>query len=206
MGKIVEWAQGFALAMGAPGLFVVAILDSSILTLPEINDILVVLLVTRHKARLALYAGAATAGSIVGSLVLFMIGRKGGEAVLEKRFSVERSNRARAFIQKYGVMAIIIPSLLPPPMPFKMFVLLSGVARLPVEPLHHGRRDRARHALLRRGAAGASLRGSDDGVSPRAQLDGGARPGDRARRGARRLRPRQQSKRRERPLKYPGND
>lgn len=131
MGKIVEWAQGFALALGAPGLFVVAILDSSILTLPEINDILVVLLVSRHKARLALYAGAATAGSIVGSLVLFTIGRKGGEAVLQKRFSVERSNRARAFLQKYGVMAIIIPSLLPPPMPFKMFVLLSGVARLP---------------------------------------------------------------------------
>src|SRR5262245_32986304 len=131
MGKIVEWAQGFALALGAPGLFVVAILDSSILTLPEINDILVVLLVTRHESRLVLYAGAATAGSIVGSLVLFTIGRKGGEAVLQKRFSVERSNRARGFIQKYGVMAIIVPSLLPPPMPFKMFVLLAGVARLP---------------------------------------------------------------------------
>ena len=132
MSRIVEWAQGFALALGAPGLFVVAILDSSILTLPEINDILVVLLVTRHNARLALYAGAATAGSIVGSLVLFTIGRKGGEAVLQKRFSVERSARARAFIEKYGVLAVIIPSLLPPPMPFKMFVLLSGVARMSV--------------------------------------------------------------------------
>ena len=132
MRRIVEWAQGFALALGAPGLFVVAILDSSILTLPEINDILVVLLVTRHNARLALYAGAATAGSIVGSLVLFTIGRKGGEAVLRKRFSVERSTRAMAFIEKYGVLAIIIPSLLPPPMPFKMFVLLSGVARMSV--------------------------------------------------------------------------
>lgn len=130
MGKIVEWAQGFALALGAPGLFVVAILDSSILTLPEINDLLVVLLVTRHKARFALYAGAATAGSIVGSLFLFTIGRKGGEAVLHKRFSVERSARAMAFIEKYGLLAIIIPSLLPPPMPFKMFVLLSGVARM----------------------------------------------------------------------------
>jgi len=132
MSRIVEWAQGFALALGAPGLFVVAILDSSILTLPEINDILVVLLVTRHNAFLALYAGAATAGSIVGSLVLFTIGRKGGEAVLQKRFSVERSTRAKAFIEKYGVLAIIIPSLLPPPMPFKMFVLLSGVARMSV--------------------------------------------------------------------------
>jgi membrane protein YqaA with SNARE-associated domain len=132
MSRIVTWAQGFALALGAPGLFVVAILDSSILTLPEINDILVVLLVTRHNARLALYAGAATAGSIVGSLVLFAVGRKGGEAVLQKRFSVERSTRARAFIEKYGVLAIIIPSLLPPPMPFKMFVLLSGAARMSV--------------------------------------------------------------------------
>ena len=132
MSRIVEWAQGFALALGAPGLFVVAILDSSILTLPEINDILVVLLVSRHNALLALYAGAATAGSIVGSLVLFAVGRKGGEAVLQKRFSVERSTRARAFIEKYGVLAIIIPSLLPPPMPFKMFVLLSGVARMSV--------------------------------------------------------------------------
>jgi membrane protein YqaA with SNARE-associated domain len=132
MGRIVEWAQRFALALGAPGLFVVAILDSSILTLPEINDILVVLLVTRHKARLALYVGAATAGSIVGSLVLFTIGRKGGEALLRKRFSVERSARAMAFIEKYGVLAIIIPSLLPPPMPFKMFVLLSGAARMSV--------------------------------------------------------------------------
>jgi len=130
MAKIVEWAQGFALALGAPGLFVVAILDSSILTLPEINDILVVLLVTRHKALLAVYAGAATAGSIVGSLLLFTLGRKGGEAVLHKRFSVERSARAMAFIEKYGLLAIIIPSLLPPPMPFKMFVLLSGVARM----------------------------------------------------------------------------
>jgi membrane protein YqaA with SNARE-associated domain len=131
MGRIVDWAQGFALALGAPGLFVVAILDSSFLTLPEINDILVVLLVTRHKSRLAWYAGAETAGSIVGSLFLYTIGRKGGEAVLRKRFSVERSERAKAFIQKYGVLAIIIPSLLPPPMPFKMFVLLSGVAKIP---------------------------------------------------------------------------
>jgi membrane protein YqaA with SNARE-associated domain len=125
---LVEWAQDFALALGAPGLFLVAIADSSFLTLPEINDILVVLMVTRHNTRLALYAGAATAGSIAGSLVLFSIGRKGGEALLHKRFSVERSARAMALIQKYGVLAIIIPSLLPPPMPFKMFVLLSGIA------------------------------------------------------------------------------
>jgi membrane protein YqaA with SNARE-associated domain len=128
VGRVVEWAQDFALALGAPGLFLVAIGDSTFLTLPEINDILVVLMVTRHKTRLVLYAGAATAGSVVGSLLLFSIGRKGGEAFLQKRFSAERSARALAFIQRYGVLAVIIPSLLPPPMPFKMFVLLSGIA------------------------------------------------------------------------------
>jgi membrane protein YqaA with SNARE-associated domain len=132
MGRIVDWAQGLALSLGAPGLFIVAVLDSSVLSLPEINDILVVFMVTRHTTRLVLYAGAATLGSIVGSLALYAIGRKGGEAVLRRRFSVQRSDRAMAFIQKYGVMAIIIPSLLPPPMPFKMFVLLSGVARIPM--------------------------------------------------------------------------
>ena len=67
---------------------------------------------------------------VPGPSVLFTIGRKGGEAVLQKRFSVEQSARARAFIEKYGVLAVIIPSLLPPPMPFKMFVLLSGVGRM----------------------------------------------------------------------------
>jgi membrane protein YqaA with SNARE-associated domain len=131
MRRIADWAQSLALALGAPGLFLVAILDSSVLTLPEINDILVVLMVTEHNARLPLYAGAATAGSIVGSLLLYSIGRKGGEAVIRRRFNSARSDRALRAIQRYGVMAVIIPSLLPPPMPFKMFVLLSGVTGMP---------------------------------------------------------------------------
>jgi membrane protein YqaA with SNARE-associated domain len=132
MRRFVEWVQTLALSLGAPGLFIVAVLDSSFLSLPEINDILVVVMVTRHKARLVLYATAATLGSIAGSLVLYSIGRKGGEAVPRKRLDTARSERVLASIQRWGVMAIIIPSLLPPPMPFKMFVLLSGVARMPV--------------------------------------------------------------------------
>jgi membrane protein YqaA with SNARE-associated domain len=127
MRRIVDWAQTLALTLGAPGLFIVAILDSSVLSLPEINDILVVFMVTRHKARLALYAGAATLGSIVGSLLLYSIGRKGGEALLTNQLNSPRSARALAAIRRYGVMAIIVPSLLPPPMPFKVFVLLSGI-------------------------------------------------------------------------------
>jgi membrane protein YqaA with SNARE-associated domain len=132
MGRIVTELQDFALSLGAPGLFLIAVLDSSFMTLPEVNDILVVLMVTGHESRLALYAGAATLGSIAGSLVLYSIGRKGGEAIRRKRFDTPRGRRVLAALQRYGVMAIIVPSLLPPPMPFKMFVLLAGVSGMPL--------------------------------------------------------------------------
>jgi membrane protein YqaA with SNARE-associated domain len=132
MREIVEQLQAFALSVGAPGLFLIAVLDSSFMTLPEVNDILVVLMVTAHESRLALYAGAATLGSVVGSLVLYSIGRKGGEKVRRGKFDTPRGRRVLAAVQRYGVMAIIVPSLLPPPMPFKMFVLLAGVSGMPL--------------------------------------------------------------------------
>lgn len=132
MRRIVDWAQALALSLGAPGLFIVGVLDSSFLSVPEINDILVVWMVTRHKPRMVLYASAATLGSVCGCLVLYWIGRKGGSALVTKRFGSARGERALAAIQRYGVMAVIIPSLLPPPLPFKIFVLLSGVVRIPM--------------------------------------------------------------------------
>jgi membrane protein YqaA with SNARE-associated domain len=130
MRRFVDWIQSGALALGAPGLFVVAFLDSSFLSLPEINDLLLIWMVTRHKSRMVLYATAATLGSIAGCLVLYYLGRKGGDALVRRRFNSRRVDWALATMQRYGVMAVLIPSLLPPPAPFKIFVLLSGVARI----------------------------------------------------------------------------
>jgi membrane protein YqaA with SNARE-associated domain len=130
MRRFADWLQTTALAFGAPGLFVVAFLDSSFLSLPEINDLLLVWMVTRHKERMVLYAGAATLGSIAGCLTLYYIGRKGGDALVRKRFASSAVDRGTALFQRYGVIAVLIPSLLPPPAPFKIFVLLSGVARI----------------------------------------------------------------------------
>jgi membrane protein YqaA with SNARE-associated domain len=130
MKRFAEWIQSTALAFGAPGLFVVAFLDSSFLSLPEINDLLLIWMVTRHKARMPLYALAATLGSIAGCLVLYYLGRKGGDALVRRRFGTERVDRGLAVMQRHGVMAVLIPSLLPPPAPFKIFVLLAGVARI----------------------------------------------------------------------------
>ncbi len=127
MSEFVDRLRAFALAMGAPGLFVVAFLDSSFLSLPEINDLLLVFMVTQHKERMVLYAATATLGSLAGCLVLYYIGRKGDQWVA-RRFSPARVERAMATFRRYGVMAVLIPSLLPPPAPFKVFVLLAGVA------------------------------------------------------------------------------
>ncbi len=128
MGRAVQQVQALALALGAPGLFLVAFLDSSILSLPEIADLLVVYMVMRHRAWTAIYAVSATAGSLIGCLLLYYVGRKGGEALLRKRFSSKSVDRTLASFQRHGIMAVLIPSILPPPAPFKIFVLLAGVA------------------------------------------------------------------------------
>lgn len=132
MARIVAWVQAFALGIGGPGLFLVAFLDSSFLSLPEINDLLVVMLVVEHKARMPYYALMATLGSVAGCLVLYGLGRRGGEALVRRRFGGSRMTRALALSKRYGVFAVAVPAILPPPAPFKIFVLLAGVAAVPV--------------------------------------------------------------------------
>src|ERR687885_540006 len=105
MGRIVRRVYALAIAFGAPGLFLIAFLDSSFLSLPEISDLLVVSMVTHHKPRLLLYVIAATAGSIAGCLVMYQIGRKGGEAMVSKRFTSANVERALASVQRHGMMA-----------------------------------------------------------------------------------------------------
>ncbi|MCE2542393.1 MAG: DedA family protein [Acidobacteria bacterium] len=132
MARIVAWVQSVALTIGGPGLFFIAFLDSSFLSLPEINDLLVVLLVIQHKERMLYYALMATLGSLAGCLVLYYIGRKGGAALARRRFGGRSMERALALYQRYGALAIAIPAVLPPPSPFKVFVLLAGIAGVPV--------------------------------------------------------------------------
>src|SRR5262249_28230275 len=119
--------RALALAWGAPGLFVVAFLDSSFLPLPGITDVLLIVSVTRHKELMLFYAFATTLGSIAGCLVMHAIGKKGGEALVRERFAGSRVDSAMATLRRHGIMAVLIPSLLPPPAPFKIFVLLAGV-------------------------------------------------------------------------------
>jgi membrane protein YqaA with SNARE-associated domain len=126
MRGIVDRVRALALAWGAPGLFAVAFLDSSFLPLPGITDVLLIVLVTRHPSLAPLYIVATMTGSIAGCLVMHYIGKKGGEALVRKRFAGPRVEQAMASLQRHGVMAVLIPCLLPPPAPFKIFLLLAG--------------------------------------------------------------------------------
>ena len=127
MGRLVGRIRALALALGAPGLFLVAFLDSTFLPLPGATDLLLIVMITRHSEFVVWYILAAIAGSMVGCLVMHAIGKKGGEALVRKRFTGEKTERAMASLQRHGVIAVLVPSLLPPPAPFKIFVLLAGV-------------------------------------------------------------------------------
>jgi membrane protein YqaA with SNARE-associated domain len=126
--SFISWLYGFALGLGGPGLLAVAFLDSSFISLPQINDILVVLMVTQHKAWMPYYAAMATLGSIAGCYAIYYLAERGGEAFLRKRAHAKSIDRTLALYKRHGLMALMIPAILPPPAPFKLFVLLAGVA------------------------------------------------------------------------------
>ena len=131
MKTFVAWLYGIALAIGGPGLFAIAFLDSSFVSLPQINDILVVLMVTQHKTWMPYYAAMATLGSVVGCSTLYLVAERGGAAFLKKRLRAGQAERVLALYKKHGVLALVVPALLPPPAPFKLFVLMAGVAGVP---------------------------------------------------------------------------
>ena len=128
MDAFISWIYAFALTIGGPGLFTIAFLDSSFVPLPQINDLLIVLMVTGNKPLMAYYVVMATGGSLAGCYLIYYLAEKGGEAFLRKRVHAGRIDRVLAAYRRYGVLALVVPALLPPPAPFKLFVLMAGVA------------------------------------------------------------------------------
>ena len=128
-----QWLQDVFLAYGAIGLVGLAFIDSGLLPLPEAIDLLVVTMTMKHHYRLLEYSLAATAGSVAGCAFLYYIAAKGGHALLERRLGKERSDRIRKRLEKYEVATLLVASVLPPPMPFKAFVLGAGAMEMNVK-------------------------------------------------------------------------
>lgn len=113
---------------GGPGLAALALIDSSFLPLPEAVDALVMVLVVQHPGRWPYYAAMATGGSLVGCYVLYSLARSGGHAFLRRHLREGHVERGMAAFRKYGLLTVVVPAILPPPMPFKPFVFIAGVA------------------------------------------------------------------------------
>jgi membrane protein YqaA with SNARE-associated domain len=132
MTRIAAWIRDFAFTIGGFGIFIITFLDSSFLSFPEVTDFLIIVMVVRHPERVIFYSGMATLGSIAGCVALYFVGLKGGDALLRRRFHAHRIDRAMGLMRKYGGLALFVPALLPPPAPFKIFVLMGGVAAIPL--------------------------------------------------------------------------
>lgn len=130
MRSFLAWVHGVAIGLGGPGLFGIAFLDSSFLSLPQINDLLVVLMVTQHKEWMPYYAAMATLGSLAGCFVIYALAAKGGDAFLRRRMKQGALDRTLAAYKRHGLLALMVPALLPPPAPFKLFVLAAGIAKV----------------------------------------------------------------------------
>ena len=133
-GTIETWKAkivAFAAGLGAPGLFLISFLDSSVLTFPVINDLLLINLCMQRPERMPLYAFLAAFGSLLGCILLYFIARKGGEAVFHKRAGA-KGRAIRHWVEKNGFGGLLLAALLPPPTPFKFFVLASGVFEVPL--------------------------------------------------------------------------
>ena len=136
MHRLFVWVQEVLIPfLGAPGIFVAAFLDSSFLSIPEVNDFLMVTSCAAHPERAWLYVGMTTFGSLAGCSLLWWLGKRGGEGFLVRRFGTARVEQTRERFKKWDVMALAIPSMLPPPTPFKIFVLSAGVFGIPYRRL-----------------------------------------------------------------------
>ncbi|HEY9284111.1 MAG TPA: VTT domain-containing protein [Pyrinomonadaceae bacterium] len=132
--KITGWLESvseYLGAFGAAGLFAVALLDSSLVPMPGGADALTILLAGRYPERWPLYAAAAALGSTAGCVVLYYISRRAGRGALS-RFGERRQRRVKELIDRYDVLTVLVASVLPPPFPFKLFVISAGVFRFPV--------------------------------------------------------------------------
>ena len=129
--KLPGWLQKLVSVMGGGGLFAVAFFDSSILSFPFVTDGLVIQLSIAVPAKMPYYAAMAAAGSLCGCIWLYLLAKKGGEAYF-RRHASGRAEQVKKWVESRAFLSVFIPAILPPPFPFKIFVLAEGVFQVPL--------------------------------------------------------------------------
>jgi membrane protein YqaA with SNARE-associated domain len=125
LARYTAWILGLMKLFGIWGVFVIAFADSALLGMPV--DFVVATYVYRDRGRLLLYIAMASLGSALGSIPLYILGYLGGEKVLRKRISEERFLKIHRSFEAHEFWALMFPGMLPPPLPYKIFVLGAAV-------------------------------------------------------------------------------
>ena len=125
LGQISQYLISF----GPFGLFAIAFLDSVMVPMPGGVDAVLLLLAAARPSWLLIYVAAATIGSTIGCVALYRLSQRAGKKALS-RFSESKQKRVKDLLDRYDVMSVLVASLLPPPFPFKLFVISAGVFRL----------------------------------------------------------------------------
>ncbi|HKO45054.1 MAG TPA: VTT domain-containing protein [Pyrinomonadaceae bacterium] len=135
LSAVAIWLEQYIISVplyiAIPAMVLIASLDSSLLSLPEINDYLVVARCYKYPSAVFYFPLFAALGSVTGCLLLYTIMRRGGQALLRKRFKPEQIKKVERAYERFGVFAIAIPAILPPPLPFKIFVATAGTLEYP---------------------------------------------------------------------------
>ncbi|HVG29461.1 MAG TPA: VTT domain-containing protein [Pyrinomonadaceae bacterium] len=129
--RLQAFIVGVPIYVAAPAMVLIGALDSSLLSLPEINDYLVVMRCYSDPKSVFYFPLFAALGSVIGCVLLYALMRRGGQAVLHRRFSQSNIDRVERAYARFGFLAIAVPALLPPPMPFKIFVATAGALEYP---------------------------------------------------------------------------
>ena len=124
LARYTHFIWGLLQPLGAWGVFAIAAVDASLVGMPL--DPVVAGYVYQDHRKFLLYVIMASAGSALGSVVLYLIGYKGGEVLLQKRMSQEKFESMRRSFDRHEFWALMFPAMLPPPFPFKLFVLAAA--------------------------------------------------------------------------------
>ena len=117
--------------LGGPSLILLGLVNNSVIPLPGSTDIVTILLAAHHREPWGYYAIMATAGAVLGGYLTYRMARKGGKETLEKRFSKKKTDKVYAIFERWGLAAVAIPALLPPPFPIVPMLLAAGAMQYP---------------------------------------------------------------------------
>jgi len=129
--KLPPWLEKLVAALGGSGLFLVTFLDSSVLSFPLVADALVIEVSMHKPARMPYYCAMAALGSLAGCIWLYLLAKKGGEAFFQRRAG-KIALQVKRWVESNAFLSVFLPAILPPPVPFKPFILAEGVFQVPL--------------------------------------------------------------------------